>query len=100
MPKFWMSSVGAAVEFAIEHDSAADASPDRHVEQPRLMLAGAPTCLGQRGRVRIVFQGGADVENAFEVAHQLFLAPSGKKINVAKLSGNGVDRARGSNSNA
>src|SRR5271154_5503335 len=100
MTKFGMSSIDAAVKFAIQHDPATDPSPDCHIDQSRLVPPGAPTCLGQCGCIRIIFHSNADVENALQVCHRPFLPPSGKKINVAELPGDGVHRARGSNSDS
>ena len=55
---------------------------------------------GESGGIGVVFQGYLHMEYARQVFHRILPAPSGKKINFAKLSGEWVYRTCGSNSYA
>src|SRR5580704_2620694 len=100
MPNFRMSAVDAAVQFAVENHSTANARANGHVDQPRTISARAPSGFGESGSVAIVFERNAHLENLRQIAHWTFPAPSREKIHIAKLAAHGVDRPRRSDSDS
>ena len=52
----------AAKNLPVDHQAAADAGADRHIENDALVAAGAEAGFGQCGRVAIVFNPGGQPE--------------------------------------
>jgi hypothetical protein len=100
MADLGMSTVNAAVKFAIENHSTADAGTDRHIDQAGTILACTPSRFGEGGRIAVIFERDADVEYMREIFDRIFSAPAGEEIYVAELSPDGVDRPRRSDADA
>src|SRR6202049_2414873 len=100
MSNLGMGAVDAAIELAIENDSAANAGADGHIDQSGPISSGAPTGFRQRGSVAVVLQGDAQFEPPGQIPHWPLAAPAGKKVHIAKLAAQRIYRSSGSNANA
>src|SRR5258708_22435926 len=95
--KFGMSSIHTAIKVPVEDNPAANPGSNRDIDESRLVLSGTPTCLGESGGIGVRFHGYRHMAYARQVFHRILPAPSGQKINFAKLSGEWVYRTRGPN---
>src|SRR5258708_13778597 len=84
--KFGMSSTYAAIKVSVEDNPAANPGSNRDIDESRLALSGAPTCLGEIGGIGVVFQGNLNTEHASQVFHSILFAPPRSKINSPKPS--------------
>ncbi len=79
-----MRPTDAAVKLSVKDNPAADSGSNRHIDEPRLVLPGAPACLRHGCGIGIVFQRHLHFENASQVFHGILPAPSRKKIHFPK----------------
>src|ERR1035437_231251 len=82
VPNLRMSAINAAIEFAAENDTAADAGADGHKDHVLKAAAGAPEPFAQRGRVGIVFHRSRHTETIPEFLHRIRAFPLFYEIGV------------------
>src|SRR5579872_711755 len=95
-----MGAVDAAIELSVENHSPANAGTDGYVDQARSILACAPSSFGQGSGVAVIFKCDPHVENLRKIVDWTLASPSRKKVNVAKLAADRIDRTCGSDADA
>src|ERR1022692_4577692 len=99
MSDFRMRLIHATADVTIENEARPDSRCNRHIDQPALILAGAPTFFSQSRGIGIVLHGHAHLKDLAQVPNWILAFPMGKEVDIADLARQRIDRSGGSNPN-